>query len=241
MTQEPVGTVAAIYRFPVKSMRGEAVEQASLYWYGLEGDRRYAFVRAGNVTNFPWLTAREVPALLLYAPYFADPGQPRSSAVRVRTPAGEDVPVESDQLRATLEQRHGAPIHLLHLNRGAPDAASVSVITEASVRDLGARLGLPIDARRFRQNIVVRTASGTPYAEEAWFGRRLRFGPDVGAAVRLNRPDGRCMMVNLDPETAVQQASVLREIARTRDTNLGVYGSVEALGSIRVGDPVYID
>src|SRR5205823_13792625 len=93
MSRITVGVVSALYRYPVKSMRGEALDEARLDWHGIEGDRRYAFVRAGNFTSFPWLTAREVPDMLRYAPYLADPRQPRESPVRVRTTRGEDVPV----------------------------------------------------------------------------------------------------------------------------------------------------
>jgi hypothetical protein len=48
------------------------------------------------------------------------------------------------------------------------------------------------------------------------------------------------MIVNLDPEQAVQDPAVLREIAQSRDNRAGLYGSVEALGPVRVGDPVYL-
>src|SRR5262249_36121672 len=125
MSRIAVGAVSALYRYPVKSMRGEALDEARLYWHGIEGDRRYAFVRAGNYTSFPWLTAREVPDMLRYTPYLSDPGLPRESPVRVRTPCGEDVPVESEALRRELESRSGGRVHLLHLNRGAPDSASL--------------------------------------------------------------------------------------------------------------------
>ena len=53
-----VGVVKALYRYPVKSMRGECVEEARVWWHGLEGDRRYACGRTGNTSRFPWLTAR---------------------------------------------------------------------------------------------------------------------------------------------------------------------------------------
>ncbi len=93
-----VATVAHLGRYPVKSMRGEQIAEARVWWHGLEGDRRYAFVRAGNTSRFPWLTAREVPALLRYTPSFADLADPVGSAVEVATPAGFVWPLESHEL-----------------------------------------------------------------------------------------------------------------------------------------------
>src|SRR3954447_5385825 len=109
MTGQVVGAVASLYRFPVKSMAGEQLEQASLYWHGIEGDRRQVFVKSGDLSTFPWLTARDVPSLIRYSAYLVDPTKPRQSAVRVRTPAGEDLEIEHDEIRAALERQHGAP------------------------------------------------------------------------------------------------------------------------------------
>ena len=51
-----VATVTELYLYPVKSMRGIAVEELDVYWYGFNGDRKHSFVRSGNPTGFPWLT-----------------------------------------------------------------------------------------------------------------------------------------------------------------------------------------
>ena len=63
-----IGRIQAIYRYPVKSMAGEALEHSQLGWYGLDGDRRFAFRRIAKQDGFPWLTASKLPALLLYKP-----------------------------------------------------------------------------------------------------------------------------------------------------------------------------
>jgi hypothetical protein len=52
-----IGQVEAIFRYPVKSMRGEPLEGAQLGWHGLEGDRRLAFRRIDDCGAFPFLTA----------------------------------------------------------------------------------------------------------------------------------------------------------------------------------------
>src|SRR3954451_9434855 len=70
-------TVAAIYRYPVKAMAGESLTAAELRWHGLEGDRRYAFVQSDHTGDFPWLTIRELPGMMLYRPRAAaDPEDP---------------------------------------------------------------------------------------------------------------------------------------------------------------------
>jgi hypothetical protein len=54
-----VGRVAGLWRFPVKSMAGEQLDEAELGWHGLAGDRRWAFVRGDTPrSGFPWLTIR---------------------------------------------------------------------------------------------------------------------------------------------------------------------------------------
>jgi uncharacterized protein YcbX len=242
MSRQQVGTVAALYRFPVKSMGGEALEQAPLYWHSLEGDRRQVFVKSGDLSSFPWLTARDVPELVHYTAYLTDPANVRRSPVMVRTPEGDELPVESEDLRNRLERLHDAPIYLLRTSRGAPDAAGVSVVGLGTIRALGERIGQTLDVRRFRQNVYLETLGGEPDVEDGWVGRRLVFGDgEQAASVRILRPDHRCMMVNLSPEHAGQNPAVLREIAQSRDNCLGLYASTETTGPLRVGDPVYLE
>jgi uncharacterized protein len=234
-----VGRVAAIYRYPVKSMRGERIEATQVFWHGLVGDRRFAFVRGGNTSRFPWLTGREVPNLLRYAPYFVNAADPGASQVRVLTPAGADYALEDDALRDDLAAQYGNAVFLLQSNRSIPDSAGVSILGAATVRDLGARVGADLDPVRFRPNMLVETAGGQPYEEEGWLCGLLVFGEgEDGARIRANRKDPRCMMVNLDPEEAVQNPAVLREIVRNREECVGLYATTEAVGVVRVGDPV---
>lgn len=234
-----VGVVRALYRYPVKSMRGEAVEALELRCHGCAGDRRYAFVRGDNGSSFPWLTGRQIPDLLRYAPYFAEPDDPLRSAVRVRTPAGRDLPIDGAELRAELAARYGSGVHLLQSNRGTFDAAAVSLIGAATVRALGARLGRDLDPLRFRPNILIETAGAVPRLEDRWVGGLLIFGDrDDAARVRLNQRDKRCMMIGLDPETAEHDPRVLKTVARDDETCAGVYGSTERPGVVRVGDTI---
>jgi uncharacterized protein YcbX len=237
-----VATVAQLYRFPVKSMGGEALEQASFNWHGVEGDRRQVFVKTGDLTTFPWLTARDLPEMLRYSAYLADPARVTRSPVHVRMPDGTVLPVESPALRERLEMEYGEPIHLMRVSRGVPDVAGVSVVGLGTLRALGERIGLPLDVRRFRENVYLETNGGEPDVEEGWIGQLLVFGEGPDAArIRLLRPDHRCTIVNLDPKHAVQNPAVLREIATNRGNCVGLYASVERPGPLRVGDPVFLE
>ena len=83
-----VGRVAALRRYPVKSMAAEELDGAEVSWHGLAGDRRWAFIRDGQVRNgFPWLTIRERPELAHYRPRFAVPGR-RWAGPAARSVAG---------------------------------------------------------------------------------------------------------------------------------------------------------
>jgi uncharacterized protein YcbX len=243
-THQVVATVAALYRFPVKSMGGESLERVQLQWHGLDVDRGFVFVKAGSLARFPWLTARDLPDLIRYRAYLTDHESTRKSPVLVQTPTGEVLPVDSDALRESLERQFDGPLQLLHPGRGAQDVAMLSVIGTGSVRALSERVGQELDIRRFRQNIVLEPVDGTPYIEEEWAGRQLVFGADAdspdAARVRLIRRDHRCMIVNLDPDLGGQNPGVLREIATSRENCLGMYSTVEAQGLLQVGDPVYL-
>src|SRR5690606_36924276 len=64
-----LGRVVGLWRYPVKSMAGEALAETEVSWFGFAGDRRWAFVRGGAVqSGFPWLTLRERADMAHYRP-----------------------------------------------------------------------------------------------------------------------------------------------------------------------------
>lgn len=229
-----IGTVVEINRFPVKSMAAEPLEHADVGWHGLAGDRRWAFVRPASEANgFPWLTIRQRPEMALYRPRVVDPSRPDRSPVRVLTPTGCDLEL-SDPI---LAREFGAGLRLMKLDRGAFDAMPLSVITTQSVLGLSAEVGWPVDARRFRANLVVHCEAGMAFPEDSWVGASIAIG---GLIARVDRRDPRCSVVNVDPVTAHRTPAVLRTIARERQLCLGVYGSVAQPGRVAVGDGVWM-
>ena len=236
-----VGRVVALYRYPVKSMRGEALDEAQMGWHGLAGDRRYAFVRPDNGSRFPWLTARKVPDLLRYVPRLVDPMDPEGSEIDVCTPEGEVLPLTSPKLGAQIVGRTRYQAQLLHLGVGAFDSMPVSLLALPALAEMSQALGRDVDARRFRPNVVVETFDGSGRPERDWVGASLAFGDDTQAVViRVDRPDVRCMMIGLDPDTAAYDPAVLRHVVAARQGIVGVYGTPERPGALRVGAPVYL-
>jgi uncharacterized protein YcbX len=235
-----VGRVVALHTYPVKSMRGEQVPEAHLGWQGFDGDRRYAFTRTGDLSGLPWLSARECPRLVSYHARHTSPDLRRSD-ISVVTPDGNRMPLESPELRANIEQVAGAPVHLMHLHRGAFDAMAVSLITTRSVASLGELIECTLEPERFRANIVVETSANRAFPEDRWVGQLLLFGDgDDPARLRVNRRDKRCSVVNLDPVSGARDSRIHSAVVAARKNMLGVYGSPERPGSVALGDTVYL-
>src|SRR5579871_2286503 len=215
-----VGRVVSLWRYPVKSMAAERLEQAEVSWNGIAGDRRWAFIRDGMVkSGFPWMTIRESAAMRHYLPSFAEPDRPDASAVMVRTPAGETFEVIDPALAAEL----GPGVRVIKQNRGVFDTMPLSLITTQTVGEIGQLVGAVLDVQRFRPNLVVEAGGGAPFSEDGWMGRVLRIG---GMRMRVDKRDQRCVMVNIDPATDERNPAVLQTIAREREACLGVYGSI---------------
>jgi uncharacterized protein YcbX len=127
----------------------------------------------------------------------------------------------------------------MKLKHGIFDEAAISVISLATIAGIGREAGLELDRRRFRANLVLETELGEPFLEDDWVGQTLVFGDsDPRPAVSVTMRDLRCMMINLDPDTAKQDARVMKTVARLNDSNAGVYSTVVRSGTIRVGDRV---
>jgi uncharacterized protein len=235
-----IGEVQALFRYPVKSMRGEPLEAADMGWHGLDGDRRLALRRIDDRGGFPWLTASKLPELTLFAP------QRRAVAVdailptHVRTPNGEELAIFGPELATDISRRHGSQVEMTHLNRGIFDEASISVIAAATVDEIARLAGQRSDVRRFRPNILIASTRSVPFEEDEWVGGVISFGEthDAPVVAVVNR-DERCSMVNFDPDSARQNAEVLKAIVRVRDNKAGVYGTVTRRGRLAVGQPVF--
>jgi uncharacterized protein YcbX len=235
---DPVATICGLFRYPVKAMGAEALESVALGWYGVAGDRRYGFVQEDDVSDFPWLTIREVPAMTRYGARCGSDAE--RDVPKIVTPDGHELAVTDAALADELAQARGKPIRLLRSFRGLFDCFPVSVLSRQTVNGLGELATRELQPLRFRPTILV-NALGGAFAEEAWVGRTLALGSgDDAPRVRVDVRDRRCMVINFDHASAERDPTVLRAAARHRDACVAVYGSVERPGELRVGAPVYL-
>jgi uncharacterized protein YcbX len=235
LTPRAIGEVEALFRYPVKSMRGEALETAVLGWHGIEGDRRFALRRVDERSGFPWLSASRLPDLLQFSPTGRDDAT--GLPTHVRTPEGEELPLSGDDLAAEVQRRCGERVEILHLKHGTFDEATVSVITSDTVREVCRLAGRAPDARRFRPNVLIRSSGPVPFEEDDWVGGVLTFGDD-GPAVSVTMRDVRCVMLNFDPDDGARAPEMMKAVVRANENHAGVYGSVTRIGRLAVGQTV---
>lgn len=232
----PVGRVVGLWRYPVKSMGAEALPEVDVGWHGLAGDRRWAFIRRGVArSGFPWLTLRERKDLNHYRPSFVEPARPDKSSTVVGTPSGALFDVADPALAAEL---YSNEVRVIRQDRGIFDAFPLSVITTQTIGRLGEMVGARLDVQRFRPNILVEAAGEMPFAEDRWVGSVLRIG---GMRMRVDKRDGRCVVITIDPVTTERNPAILRAVAGDRQGCLGVYGTTVEPGRVAVDDPVFIE
>jgi uncharacterized protein YcbX len=256
-----VGTVESLWRYPVKSMRGEELDEIFAGYAGVYGDRLFAFASSASPKGFPYLTGREQRQMLLYRPRFHHPknaarpinqieaeklspslnpvsASPADLMVDVETPNRKtftiDDPALIDTLRAGLEDKH--QLTLLRSDRAMTDCRPLSIIAVQTAKKLAEEAGTTVDKRRFRANIYLDLNSADGFGEDEFVGKTLRIGPKVTVSV-LQR-DGRCMMITLDPDNAEKTPAILKQVAQAHEGMAGVYAAVLVEGTIRKGDPV---
>jgi uncharacterized protein YcbX len=223
-------------------MAGKSLDVARLSWHGIEGDRRFAFRRLNDKSGIPWLTASKFPQLLLYKPLRLDTNTTEGLPTHIRTLAGKEYELRSDEIREEISNLYGGDVELMNLRHGIFDEASISVISLGTIHGIEHETGRELGLRRFRPNVVIETNNAEPFEEDRWVGRTLMFGEGTsGPAVAVTMRDGRCVMVNLDPDTAEPDSEVMKTIVRMNGNCAGVYGSVVRPGDLRIGQVVSLE
>lgn len=228
-----VGTVESIWRYPIKSMRGEELAQARIGVGGVEGDRLFAFRSSVGRPEFPYFTAREQHEMLKYRPRLRGSGSAEVEMPDGRTVAIDD-PALIDSLRDSVDPRH--EVSLMRSERAIADAYPVSLFSVQTARQLATETGTAEDKRRFRANIYLDLPTFAGFAENEFVGRSLRVGSDVIIAVRKRDP--RCVMITLHPDSCLQSVELLKTVAKAHGGAAGVYGEVLVEGLVRKGDLV---
>jgi uncharacterized protein YcbX len=256
-----IGTVESLWRYPVKSMHGEELEEMFAGFSGVYGDRVFAFRSSASPKGFPYLTAREQHEMLRYRPRFRQPDkavQPvnlteaekmppganpifadrEEMMIDVETPAGYtlaiDNPVLIDMLRNGIDDKH--QLTLLRSERAMTDCRPLSLFAVQSARRLSEETGTLVDKRRFRANVYLDLTSSDGFTEDEFVGRSVRLGPKV--VVSILERDPRCAVITLDPDTGEKTPALLKRVAQDHSGTAGVYGAVLVEGTLRKGDPI---
>ena len=244
MTPLPSASVAALWRYPVKSMQGELLEVATIGPRGIVGDRGWAIV--DNETGLA-LTGRRQPELLFATAALV------GDNVRITLPDGT-VAADDGAISAWL----GHPVTLTRATETTSGTFEIGLAdgddadrdprvpwvqwegpvgtfhdsTRTQVSIIGADTVGAWDMRRFRPNVVV---AGT--GEDDWVGSTLRIG---GAVLDVVKQIDRCVMTTRPQPNGIERdVDVLRSINRDRAGNLGVGALVQAPGLVRVGDTIH--
>ena len=254
-----IGTVESLWRYPVKSMRGEELEEMFAGYAGVYGDRVFAFTSSLSPKGFPFFTGRDQRQMIRYRARFRNPekaarpinlAEAESSGanpisanaselmIEVETPDGKTIAIDDpaliDNLRANIAGKH--ELKLLRSDKAITDCRPLSIFALQSAKKLGEETGTNVDKRRFRANVYVDLTNAAGFAEDQFVGKTLRIGSKVVVSV-LER-DPRCMMITLDPDTAEKTPAILKQVAQAHEGMAGVYGAVLMEGMIRKGDSV---
>ena len=207
-----VGRIAALWRYPVKSLKAEALARASVERDGLAGDR--------------------AAALLVESPTHARAGKPYRGKESSRLHLTADP--------ATAASYAADANVLVTLDRSRPhwfDAGPVSVLLDLWVQDVEALVGEPLEPLRWRPNLFVATVPGFVRREPELVGATLRVG---GVALRVTDTIKRCVTPTYDPSTGASLPSVLEMVATRRGNVVGVYCEVVEPGDVALGEPVVL-
>ena len=254
-----IGKVDSLWRYPVKSMRGEELDEIFAGFSGIYGDRLFAFKSSASGKGFPYFTAREQIKLLQYRPRFRYPDKaarpinlteaesmganpvsadPSELMIDVETPDGRtlaiDDPALMELVRTDIDQKH--QLTLMRSERAMTDCRPFSMFSLQSARQLAEETGTSMDKRRFRANVYVDLTSAQGFGENEFVGRSLRIGSK--AVVTILERDPRCMMITLDPDTGEKTPAILKKVAQAHEGMAGVYGAVMVEGMLHKGDPV---
>ncbi len=256
-----VGRVESLWRYPVKSMRGEQLQAAFAGFPGVYGDRVYAIRSSASSKGFPYFTGREQGQMLRYRAAFRHPARmamPPNLAeaealgpgitplyadvadlgVDVTTPTGETLAIDDPRLLDLLRDgaREGHELSVIRSERALTDCRPFSLFSLQTARQLSEELGVELGTQRFRANAYVDLRSDAGFGENTWVGRRLRIG--AKAEIAVTDRDPRCKMITLDPDTGLANPEVMRRVARDHGGTAGVYCAVVVEGVIREGDEI---
>ena len=206
--------IKELWRYPVKSMAGERVREASIKFTGIPADRTILVVGA----NGRIITSRTHHRLLGLKGTLEEDGVPFISGH----------PWDSNEALQLVKEAAGIDARLLHYEGVERfDVLPLLIATDGAIAHMG------FAGRRLRPNIVICGVEGLE--ERKWQRHRLRIG---SAAIMAAQLRGRCVMTTYDPDTLRQDRSVLKRIIDELGGRMALDCAVVKEGLVREGDPV---
>jgi uncharacterized protein YcbX len=263
-----MNAVAAVWRYPVKSMMGEELSATEITPGGILGDRQFAVMDSATMKLAGAKNPRKWGNFFYFRAAYVEPPSPGSNlpAVWVTMPDGSVVRSDRPDIATRLSAALGRDVDLVTRSSGGAstaeefltdtdgpdpvtdfelptgtffDAATVHLLTTATLDRL--RSLYPegrFEPRRFRPNIIVSADPADGFAENDWVGRTVAIGEQV--RLHITGPCGRCVMTTLPQGDLPKDSGILRTAARHNEARVGVYADVLAGGTIRRGDPVTV-
>jgi uncharacterized protein YcbX len=259
MTRRQIGTVGALWRYPVKSLRGESLDEVWVTERGFSGDRVWAVreLERGGI-----MSARTFPALLgLRACYEGEPGRDADAAIKIELPDGRMIPPDDPQAPTLLSNllRRRIALERVRSERLTPEELEAIMRGEAypphrdffdeEVLHLVAtgtleflhylQPGSDFDPRRFRANLYVDTGDEADgFVEDRWLEGVL----EIGEQVRIvgMRPAIRCALTTHPQSELPHDVNILRTAWQYHQAYVGVFAAVGATGRIKLNDPVIL-
>jgi uncharacterized protein YcbX len=264
-----IARIAGLWRYPVKSCAGEAMDILRLDAEGWpEGDRGWGIMDAAG--ELSWMGAH--PRLALVAARLHGNDLELKAAGQTLVVAGEGghaVELRAwngdrqafdrlqawdagDAAAALLRAVAGAPLRLVRLSAAAqrrPGLNTLHLVGEGSLQAWSDASPAPLQhaAERARPNLLLTAEPGqalTPFIEDLLTEARL----DRGLVLRRTQPCIRCVVPTVDPASGDAQPAVLDTLVRLSaerapgaPVQFGVYLRASGAGLLRVGDRVEVD
>lgn len=259
-----LGTIAAIHRYPVKSMAGEALAVTTIGERGVQWDRAYAVVDALEHRVASAKRVAKFPGLLEFSARFVRGAQAAFDLppVEITFPDGRIARSDDAHCMQALSAWFGRPTGISAITEDLStrpragkyamadtyfDYAPLHLLTNVAMRSLARRSPRSvIVVERFRPNLLIQSADVEDFPENGWTGRQLRMGHEV--VIKVTDPCPRCAMPTLAQAELPSDAAILKRIAQSNTVYtpvleseqpcLGAYAFVLRGGAVSVGDAV---
>jgi len=229
-------------------MAGEDLNAVYVHETGIKGDRIFAFYDPNSKRHsLPYLTIRENNDMVLMKVKIKEenPEIPYNSDDKPQVEVifeSEKLSIDDDRLLEHFMGRLGRGSQSLTLDyrrAGIHDTKPISLVSIRSIGKLAEERGLgSLDPLRFRSNFYVEWDDKEAFYEEQLVGKSLQIGKVV--VLHISKSNVRCTIINVDPQSAEKDNSVLRTVSELHDVKFGIYGEVRSPGSVRVNDTIYL-